>query len=264
MAAIDLSAMLGMKSVSGVVEDEHSPEKPNLLNSIVLPSQIKYNSRYRKRKRKDTWRKYHDAPKLKDRLGLRARSQLDIVKDNTASFLWGPAQLSVAAKAWERRQQEKKRLAKLHRERMEFAALTLPRFAERMAQIREERLLRQAKILAEQLFQGWRVFARQQRIVRTMFGKTINERLKEMLREWRHTAKTMRHFRNMVRRSNKSTLLSIISPWKRYTKYIIKRRRYMYAVYISSNVYEKNMSTVANIMHVSCPYHILPRCLYRF
>ena len=45
---------------------------------------------------------------------------------------------------------------------MEFAALTLPRFAERMAQIREERLLRQAKILAEQLFQGWRVFARQQ------------------------------------------------------------------------------------------------------
>lgn len=264
MAAIDLSAMLGMKSGSGIVEDEHSAGMPNLSNNIVLPSQIKYNSRYRKRKRKDAWRKYHNAPKLKDRLGLRARSQLDIVKDNTASFLWGPAQLSVAAKAWERRQQEKKRLAQLHRERMEFAALTLPRFAERMAQIREERLLRQAKILAEQLFQGWRVFARQQRIVRTMFGKTINERLKEMLREWRHTAKTMRHFRNMVRRSNKSTLLSIISPWKRYTKYIIKRRRYMYAVYISSNVYEKNMSTVANIMHVSCPYHILPRCLYRF
>ena len=83
-------------------------------------------------------------------------------------------------------------------ERMEFAALTLPRFAERMAQIREERLLRQAKILAEQLFKGWRVFARQQRIVRTMFGKTIKERLKEMLREWRHTAKIIRHFRNMV------------------------------------------------------------------
>ena len=84
MAAIDLSAMLGMKSGSGIVEDEHSAGMPNLSNNIVLPSQIKYNSRYRKRKRKDAWRKYHNAPKLKDRLGLRARSQLDIVKDNTA------------------------------------------------------------------------------------------------------------------------------------------------------------------------------------
>ena len=30
----------------------------------------------------------------------------------------------------------------------------------------------------------------------------------------------------------------------------------MYAVYISSNVYEKNMSTLANIMHVSYPYNL--------
>eukprot|EP00943_MAST-04B_sp_MAST-4B-sp1_P003082 g3082.t1 len=130
-----------------------------------------------------------------------------------------------------------------------FSALTLPRFAERMAQIREERLLALAKTLATNLFANWKVYSKQKRIVRVMFGKNINQRLTEMIREWKHTAKTIRHFKNMVRRSNKQNIISMFDPWKKYTKYAIKKRRYAYAVYIASNVCEKNLTRAANVMH---------------
>ena len=120
MSRINLSSMLGMKT-GDPVKPAIVMEPQSMLTKVVLPSQIKYKFKYRnirnKRKLDGSWRKYHDIDRLENRVKLRASSQLGVIKDDAASFLWGPAQLSAAAIAWDKRQKEKKRLAQLHRER---------------------------------------------------------------------------------------------------------------------------------------------------
>ena len=232
-------ALVGLKTE----EEPNEDDGPWLLeDTITLPSQYKY-----RKKRLPDWRKAHDftQPRL-----VKSTSMLGAIKDDVGAFLFGPAQLSAAAKAWERRKRKKLQKEKLHKERMEFAALTLPRFAERMAEMRDARLLAWAKVLAQELFKAWRVRAHQRACVRRMMGKNIDERLTEMIQSWRQTTCTIIAYKRIRNRSRRLNLLDRFKPWQRFTVLMRKKRRYAYAVFRSSVVWERNQLIMGNIMKV--------------
>ena len=89
-------ALVGLKTE----EEPNEDDGPWLLeDTITLPSQYKY-----RKKRLPDWRKAHDftQPRL-----VKSTSMLGAIKDDVGAFLFGPAQLSAAAKAWERRKRKK-------------------------------------------------------------------------------------------------------------------------------------------------------------
>ena len=232
----DLCAVLGMKSPA-CNRAEMEPVSSD--GDVIRPNQRKY----RKTNLPD-WRKAHNSNRL--RL-LRSGSMLEAIHDDVQSFVFGPPKLSAAARAWEHSKKQQLLKEKLHRERMEFAALTLPRFAERMAEIRETRLIAWARVLAKELFVAWKKRSYQRVMVKRMMGKAIEERLAEMMHSWKHTAKTIRAFRNMKNRGRLQNLQSRIMPWYRFMIAMRKKRRYAYAVFRATVIYERNQYVVGTI-----------------